>query len=117
MKSTFHSLGWFVLVGLGATAVHFFSVMGCVRWGGLPPEYANVIGWLLAFCVSFLGHYHATFRAAAAPMGRAARRFFLVSALGFAVNQTSYVLLLRFRDCGMTWRWGLCWSASPCRPT
>ena len=53
------------------------------------------MGWLTAFVCSFFGHHLTTFSDAQAPMGRAARRFFAVSALGFAANQAAYVLLLR----------------------
>ena len=96
MKATARRLGWFILVGLGATAIHFFSVVGLVRLAGMQPVHANVVGWLLAFMFSFLGHYHKTFRDSNAPMGRAALRFFAISAMGFACNQAAYVLLLRF---------------------
>ena len=89
-------IGWFVLVGTGAAGVHLLTVIASVRWGGWSPALANVVGWLLAFVCSFLGHHHATFRDAKAPMAQAARRFFIVSALGFSVNEAAYVLLLRF---------------------
>ncbi|MDB5942285.1 MAG: GtrA-like protein [Ramlibacter sp.] len=87
-------IGWFVAVGTTAAAVHLATVVALVRWGGWAPAVANVLGWLVAFVCSFLGHHHTTFRDANAPMGRAARRFFAVSALGFAANQLAYVLLL-----------------------
>lgn len=88
-------LSWFVVVGSAAAGVHFLVVVALVRWAGWQPPVANVAGWLLAFVCSFAGHYHTTFREARAPVVRAARRFFAVSALGFAVNQLAYVLLLR----------------------
>ena len=59
-----------------------------------PPIFANILGWLVAFVVSFTGHYQLTFRHQHAPIWQAARRFFLVSALGFAINETSYAVLL-----------------------
>jgi putative flippase GtrA len=88
-------IGWFIAVGCAAAAVHLGTVVALVRWGGWSPAFANVLGWLTAFVCSFFGHHFATFSDAQAPMGRAARRFFAVSALGFAANQTAYVLLLR----------------------
>lgn len=90
-----HRIGWFIAVGSAAAAVHLATVVALVRWGGWSPAVANVVGWLVAFLCSFFGHHLTTFRAARAPMGRAARRFFAVSALGFAVNQAAYALLLR----------------------
>ncbi|GAA0777239.1 hypothetical protein GCM10009108_12610 [Castellaniella ginsengisoli] len=68
--------------------------MACVTLGGLAPLAANVVGWLVAFGVSFAGHYRLTFRHQHAPLVRAASRFFLVSALGFAVNEAAYATLL-----------------------
>ncbi|MFC5499168.1 GtrA family protein [Caenimonas terrae] len=88
-------IGWFIAVGSTAAAVHLGTVVALVRWGGWAPELANVLGWLVAFVCSFFGHHLTTFSDAQAPMGRAARRFFAVSALGFAANQAAYVLLLR----------------------
>ncbi|CDM25582.1 GtrA family protein [Castellaniella defragrans] len=88
-------IGWFVIVGCAAAATHWAVAVACVSLGGLPPLAANVVGWLVAFGVSFAGHYHLTFRHQRAPLGRAAARFFLVSALGFAVNEAAYAALLR----------------------
>jgi putative flippase GtrA len=88
--------GWFIAVGTLAAAVHLGTVVALVRWAGWSPPVANVAGWLVAFACSFVGHYHTTFSDAAAPVGRAARRFFAVSALGFGANQFAYVALLKF---------------------
>ncbi|HUH39546.1 MAG TPA: GtrA family protein [Castellaniella sp.] len=88
-------IGWFLIVGCAAAATHWAIAVACVAWGGLAPLLANVIGWLVAFGVSFTGHYRLTFRTQHAPLGRAARRFFALSALGFAVNEASYAVLLQ----------------------
>ena len=88
-------VGWFLAVGSAAAAVHLATVVALVRWGSWSPAVANVVGWLTAFACSFFGHHLTTFSDAGAPLGRAARRFFAVSALGFAANQAAYVLLLR----------------------
>lgn len=57
---------------------------------------ANVAAWLVAFCVSFSGHYRWTFGEQGAPLGLAALRFFAVSAGGFALNEAVYAALLRW---------------------
>lgn len=88
-------IGWFVAVGATAAAVHLTTVVALVRWGGWSPPVANVLGWLVAFACSFAGHWHTTFSGSNAPVLRAARRFFAVSALGFAINQAAYLLLLK----------------------
>jgi putative flippase GtrA len=89
-------VGWFIAVGCTAAAVHWFVVVALVSHGGWRPLTANVIGWLVAFTVSFVGHHRLTFSAHGAPVWPSALRFFLVSALGFAVNETAYALLLRW---------------------
>ena len=67
---------------------------GCVELAGAPPLVANLIGWLVAFAVSFIGHYRLTFRHSRIPWTIAIRRFFLVSAAGFLVNEGAYAWLL-----------------------
>jgi putative flippase GtrA len=94
MKNTLRQLAWFIAVGCGAAATHWLVVVALVSNLGTVPLVANVAGWLVAFVVSFTGHYQLTFRHQHAPLLRAIRRFFLVSALGFAVNEAGYALLL-----------------------
>ena len=94
MRTTLRSLGWFVAVGVAAAAVHFSVVVLLVELGGWRPLLANPIGWLVAFAVSFTGHHRLTFADSGARVGRAARRFFAISAAGFAVNEAAYATLL-----------------------
>lgn len=94
MRKILSQLSWFVVVGCAAAATHWVVVVAVVSLASLAPLAANVIGWLVAFVVSFSGHYQLTFRYQRAPMLRAALRFFLVSALGFCVNEASYAWLL-----------------------
>ena len=61
----------------------------------LTPLVANVVGWLVAFGVSFMGHYQLTFRHQRGHVKDAVWRFFLLSAIGFAINETSYAILLK----------------------
>jgi putative flippase GtrA len=88
-------VGWFIVVGCTAAAVHFAVVVALVSLTGWPPLVANVIGWLVAFCVSFSGHWHLTFPSSGAPLARAAGRFLLVSLTAFVANESLYALLLR----------------------
>ena len=83
-----------MLVGCAAAAVHWAVVVGLVGREGWAPLRANVAGWLVAFTVSFTGHFRLTFRDRGARIGPAALRFFAVSAGGFAVNESAYALLL-----------------------
>ena len=87
-------LVWFIVVGCSAAAVHWAAVVILVSLAQVPPLLANIGGWLIAFSVSFLGHYHLTFKQQQAPLVQAARRFLAVSALGFALNEAAYAWLL-----------------------
>lgn len=87
-------LAWFIATGCAAAALHFGVVVLLVEHAGWAPLLANVAGWALAFGVSCTGHLRYSFADQAAPPGRAARRFLAVSALGFALNQGAYALLL-----------------------
>ena len=87
-------IAWFVAVGCGAAAVHWSVVVGLVSQRGWRPLVANVLGWLVAFCVSFAGHHLLTFRGHGANPGSAVARLFMVSAGGFVVNEAAYALLL-----------------------
>lgn len=86
----------FIAVGCAAAAVHWGVVVWLVQHWGWRPLVANVFGWLVAFTVSFAGHHRLTFRDHAAPLGRSAARFFLVSAGGFSINEAVYALLLHW---------------------
>lgn len=88
-------IAWFVIVGCTAAATHWLVAVACVAGADMAPLVANVLGWAVAFCVSFAGHYRLTFRHQHAPLRRAAGRFLGVSAAGFAVNEAVYAVLLK----------------------
>jgi putative flippase GtrA len=85
----------FLLVGCVAATLHWTLVVVLVERAGWLPLVANLGGWLAALAVSFFGHHRCTFRGHRARLSVAARRFVLVSATGFAVNESAYALLLR----------------------
>jgi putative flippase GtrA len=94
MSSLIGEVARFVVVGCLAAATHWTVAVGCVEFLGAPPLLANVAGWLVAFLVSFGGHYRWTFRHHPKLLLKALRRFFLVSASGFLVNECAYAWLL-----------------------
>lgn len=94
MSALAKQIAWFIAVGCAAAATHWSVAVASVEGFGLPPLGANAVGWLIAFVVSFYGHYRLTFRHAATSWIVAARRFFLVSAGGFALNEAAYAWLL-----------------------
>lgn len=94
MSPVLQQIAWFIAVGTVSAATHWLVVVGLVSATAAPPLLANVGGWLVAFMVSFAGHYTLTFRHQHAPLRQAALRFFGVSALGFAMNEAAYAVLL-----------------------
>lgn len=102
--STRQRVAWFLVVGATAAAVHWGVVVALVSLLSLKPLLANVLGWLVAFVFSFLGHYFLTFRDQDAPLTRSALRFFGVSAIGFSINQALYAVSLAF---GQPYDWAL----------
>ena len=88
----------FGVVGVSAFLVHFGVVTLWLVPVGLPPLWANVFGFLMAFVVSYFGHRHLTFRATHVVHLQALPRFFAVACLGFAVNETGYFVLLHYAN-------------------
>jgi putative flippase GtrA len=86
---------WFLGVGATAALIHLLVVILLVNWGGVTPLVANVGGWLVAFVFSFSGHYWLTFAQSGSVFTTALRRFFVVSALGFALNEITYAMALK----------------------
>ncbi|HXD38942.1 MAG TPA: GtrA family protein [Ramlibacter sp.] len=101
MRKTAIRLACFIAVGCAAAVTHLGVVVLLVSRLGQLPLVANVIGWLVAFTVSFAGHWLLTFRSQQAPLWRSAGRFFAVSAAGFATNEFAYALLLQWSS----WRY------------
>ncbi|OCX15302.1 GtrA family protein [Ectopseudomonas hydrolytica] len=89
-------LFWFGVVGGSAMFVHFSLVSWLLVPAGLSPLVANILGFLLAFKLSYWGHRLKTFNAHHVPHVKALPRFFLVASLSFALNETLYFLLLRY---------------------
>lgn len=81
----------FGLVGLLATAVHVTTVWILLTAVGIAPIPANTLAFLIAFGVSFTGHYAWTFRVPGNPR-RAILRFSVIAVFAFVAN----TLLLAF---------------------
>lgn len=103
MKHIARQLFWFVAVGATSAAVHWLVVVFLVSNLAIPPLVANIGGWLVAFIVSFTGHHHLTFRHHDTQAFSAMRRFFMLSACGFAINETAYAALLRYTQINYEW--------------
>lgn len=84
----------FVCIGILAFAVHAFSVIFFVSGWGLQPLVANVLGFCLAFSVSYVGHKNWTFRTDRQTRRGSLARFLVVSVTGFLINESTYALYL-----------------------
>ena len=92
-KSVFQ-VSSFIIVGCSAAAVHLGVVIALVRVFAWAPLWANPLAWVIAFCVSFSGHWLLTFRARKKLLWAAVARFFAISAGGFLINQLLYAVIL-----------------------
>lgn len=113
----------FGVVGGTAFLVHFAVVAATVPLG-VAPLLANVLGFLAAFAVSFVGHGRWSFPAEGRPVGPALQRFAVVAIGGFALNESAYAVLLRATSldyrvalfivlagvAGLTWLAGRYWA-------
>jgi len=80
----------FIAVGSAAALTHLVVVALVVECAGLQPLAANVIGFGVAFFVSFAGHARWTFPVSPQRFAVARKRFFAVACTGFVLNQTAY---------------------------
>jgi len=87
---------WFVLVGASAALVHM-AVFACAL-AAIPelwPEIANVVGFLIAFMVSFVGHRLLSFQDAGTSWMQSFWRFAATAVAGFVTNEAVFILLFR----------------------
>jgi putative flippase GtrA len=77
----------FGFVGISATIVHYCTALLLANM--IPLAYANPVGFILAFSVSYFGHLRLTFGIRNNETNHAVRlpRFLVVSLLGFVVGQ------------------------------
>jgi len=96
LKTETASAGKFAVVGVLATLTHAAVAAGLLQSGTLPPLAANLGGYLVAFWVSFGGHYFWSF-AHLRREGTAVKsvvRFLIVSVSGFLLNSAILSLWL-----------------------
>ncbi len=92
-RPLWHSGLWFGLVGASAAAEHLL-VFEASRHA-LPPEVANLAGFLVAFGVSFAGHRWLSFKGTRTGLQQSLLRFAVTAVAGFATNELCFVLALR----------------------
>ena len=77
-------LARFGLVGFGATAIYYSVIIVLIEFG-LGPQPANILAFLIANGMSFLGHLRFTFRTTGQEKTRMAR-FFVVGIGGYLLS-------------------------------
>lgn len=82
------------MIGSAAAVVHLAVAAAGLR-AHLAPQLANVLGFHVAFVVSYLGHRKLTFADRATRVRDSLPKFLAVSYASFALNATLYALLLR----------------------
>ncbi|WP_350557851.1 GtrA family protein [Psychrobacter sp. CAL346-MNA-CIBAN-0220] len=113
-KSASQQALWFLIVGASAALVHFLVLVSIVSFTVITPAWANVMAFLVAFVVSFLGHFYLTFRQSDRYFGQdtynseSAKhkswhhslptlvKWFASSAAGFIANQGLFLLGLNW---------------------
>ena len=90
------SISWFAVIGAAAAAVHYFVAVGIEFTQLMSPAKANILGFLLAFPVSYLGHRKLSFAGHTATHQQAFPKFFAVALTGFLVNQLMVLNTLSF---------------------
>lgn len=83
----------FALVGLAATGVHLLMVWLLITLAELAPLLANLLAFLTAFGVSYMGHRHFTFKAQSTS-GNSFTRFALIALSAFLINNILLIYLL-----------------------
>ncbi|MFN3314024.1 MAG: GtrA family protein [Hyphomonas sp.] len=93
LREQVRQLATFGLVGITATAVHYGAALALSQL--MPLAWANPLGFVAAFGVSYLGHLKLTFRVAASESRHATRlsRFLAVALLGLLAGQTMLLTL------------------------
>lgn len=91
------SIQWFIVVGALAALTHYVTAVSLESLGTMPAKFANVIGFLAAFPVSYIGHYFYSFAQQNRPLHRnALPRFFLIALTGFIGNESLILLGLHY---------------------
>ena len=84
----------FGFVGVAATLTHYIVALGASALH-VPILWANAVGFVIAFFVSFCGHRHYTFADRDIPAGASFRRFAMIAIGGFFFSEGLLAALLK----------------------
>ena len=86
----------FGIVGALGAITNLLVVVLLVEFLHWHPLTANIVGFLIAFNVSFWGHRYVTFTRTSRRLHQALPRFFFTSGTGFLLNESLFYLLLKY---------------------
>lgn len=89
-----HQLFRFGVIGLTAAFIQIGVVVALVQGFAMAPLSANVVGFLIAFQMSYWGHRLWTFKASYILHAIAIPKLLLVQLINFAANETLFYLFL-----------------------
>ncbi|KJS35200.1 MAG: hypothetical protein VR74_17765 [Hyphomonas sp. BRH_c22] len=97
-------LACFGAVGLAASLTHFGTAIWLIEHAGLGASRANILAFLAALPISYVGHAFFTFSAKRYGRGsdltrQSAGRFVVLAMTGFLLNQASVVLFVETLGC------------------
>ena len=90
------SATWFTVVGACAAVTHYLVAVGLTHIINQHPAWCNLLGFMFAFPVSYIGHRKFSFPNQNASNRQALPRFLSVALTGFIANQGLVVLGLRY---------------------
>ena len=88
------SLSWITVIGAVPAAVHYIVAVTLESGFSVAPAWANSIGFVLAFPVSYLGHSKLSFVRHTASHRTALPRFLAIALTSFLGNQALLLSLL-----------------------
>ncbi len=84
----------FGIIGVFAAIIHLYLEIQIVSFFHLQPLVANIFAYGLAFNVSYFGHKYWTFNNHQTPHRTSLRRFAVVAAMGFLLNESLFFVFL-----------------------
>lgn len=96
IPKTTQQLFFFSGIGGSAAATHIMVVLNCVTYLHIDPLFANVIGFLIAFNISYMGHKYLTFAQLSNQKQLSLPHFFIVASSGGVINELLYLFLLNY---------------------
>lgn len=86
IRAKLRTIATFGVVGVMATLTHFVVGLSLTSWDVMIPFWANIVAFVAAFGISYVGHRTYTFRSGA-NHAYALPRFFAVACGGLVLNQ------------------------------